>query len=78
MKIAEVDQQKLGRVLIQASITALYRNEETLRDSMLSFEPESENDLEWSFVKDLFILTTDEIADKWFGGKDNIGFYLKV
>ncbi|MBS4203525.1 hypothetical protein [Lederbergia citrea] len=77
MKIVELDQQKLGRVLIQASITALYQDEETLRDTMLSFEPESENNMEWIFVKDLFILTTDEIADKWFGGKDNIGFYLK-
>jgi len=30
------------------------------------------------FVKDLFTLTTDEIADKWYGEKDNtIGFYFE-
>ncbi|PKR85636.1 hypothetical protein [Heyndrickxia camelliae] len=78
MKIGELDQQKLGRVLIQASMTALYQKNETLQETMLSFEPDSENKAEWNFVKDLFTLTTDEIADKWYGGKDkSIGFIFK-
>lgn len=78
MKIGELDQQKLGRVLIQASMTAHYQKKETLQETMLSFEPDSENTTEWKFVKDLFTLTTDEIADKWYGGKDNsIGFIFK-
>ncbi|MCM3454827.1 hypothetical protein M3685_12945 [Heyndrickxia oleronia] len=78
MKIGKLDQQKLGRVLIQASMTALYQKNETLLETMLSFEPDSENKTEWKFVKDLFTLTTDEIAEQWYGGKDNsIGFIFK-
>ena len=78
MKIGELNQQVLGRILIQASMTALYQKNKTLQETMLSFEPDLENKMEWNFVKDLFTLTTDEIADKWYGGKDNtIGFYIK-
>lgn len=78
MKIGELNHQQLGKVLIQASMTALYQKNETLQETMLSFEPDSENKMEWTFVRDLFTLTTDEIADKWYGGKDNtIGFYFK-
>jgi hypothetical protein len=36
------------------------------------------NTLEWEFVRDAFTLTTEEMADKWYGGKDTVvGFYVK-
>jgi len=78
MKIGELNHQQLGRVLIQASMTALYQKNETVQETILNLDPESENKMEWDFVKDLFTLTTNEIADKWYGGKDAaIGFYFK-
>ncbi|GIN84468.1 hypothetical protein J6TS2_08540 [Heyndrickxia sporothermodurans] len=54
--------------------TALYQNNVTLQETMLSL-PDSEIKMEWKFEKNLFNLTTDEKADKWYGGKDDtIGF----
>jgi len=47
MKIGELNQQQLGRVLIQASMTALYQKNGTLQETMLSFDTDSENKLEW-------------------------------
>jgi hypothetical protein len=78
LKIGEINQQKLGQVLIQASLSAMHQKHETIKETMLEIVSSSENVKEWEFVKDLFILTTDEIADKWYGGKENIdGFYFK-
>lgn len=78
MKIGELNHQELGRVLIQASMTALHQKKDSLQKTMLGFDSNFENKMEWDFVKDLFTLTTDEIADKWYDAKDKeIGFYFK-
>ncbi|MGE6259713.1 hypothetical protein ACQKCU_17790 [Heyndrickxia sporothermodurans] len=78
MKIGEVNFQELGKVLIQASMTALHQKKVTLHETMLDIDSFSENKIEWEFAKDLFTLTTEEIADKWYDAKDkSIGFYFK-
>ena len=77
MKFTEIDHQKLSKVLFQATLTAIQQQHKTVKHAMLDFESSTKNTLEDEFIKDLFYLTTDEIADKWFGGKDNIGFYIK-
>jgi len=59
-------------------MTALYQKNDTLQETLLRFENGSENKTDWNIVKDLFTLTKAEIADKWYGGKDNsIGFIFK-
>ncbi|MBS4172178.1 hypothetical protein [Bacillus sp. FJAT-49736] len=78
MKIEELNQQSLGKALIQASMTALHQKKQTLQETMVSLNSYPENELEWNFIKDLCTLTSEEIAEKWYGAnREDIGFYFK-
>lgn len=78
MKITELDAQQLGRVLIQTSMIAIHQEDKNLQETILELDSFFKNAKEWEFAKDLFTCRTDEIADKWYGGKgDIIGFYFQ-
>jgi hypothetical protein len=72
MKIGELKQQKLGRAFMQASLQALCQKDSTLQETLMNMDGLPANTMEWEFVKDAFTLTTEEMADKWYGGKDTI------
>lgn len=71
MKIKDLDYEELGRLLVNSMSSASLANHasplNTIRDYF-----NAEESLEKEFLVDFVKLSTDELADKWYGGKDNI------
>lgn len=71
MKIKDLDYEELGKLLVNSMNSASLANHtsplNTIRDYF-----NAEESLEKEFLVDFVKLSTDELADKWYGGKDNI------
>lgn len=67
----DLDYEELGRLLVNSMNSALLANHtsplNTIRDYF-----NAEESLEKEFLVDFVKLSTDDLADKWYGGKDNI------
>lgn len=72
MKFTELDGQKLGQVLLLAPLYAINHKHSTIKEAILDMNSKPEDSSELEYVKDLFTLDSDEIADKWFEGNKNI------
>ena len=71
MKIMDLNYEELGRLLVNSMNSASLANHtsplNTIRDYF-----NAEESLEKEFLVDFVKLSTDDLADKWYGGKDNI------
>ncbi|AUO14702.1 hypothetical protein [Priestia megaterium] len=69
MKFQELDDYKLAQKLLRMPLASMHGDHAYIKSTLEDYIKPSEDDLEGQFVKDLFVLRTDEIIDKWYGGK---------
>lgn len=70
MKFNNLDNVKLGQILLMVPTFAIYHNYSAIKQAIAEMDSSLENTLEVEYVNDLFSLSTNEIADKWFDGFD--------
>ena len=71
MKIMDLNYEELGKLLVNSVNSASLANH-TSPLSTIRLYFNAEESLEKEFLVDFVKLSTDELADKWYGGKDNI------
>ena len=71
MKIKDLDYEELGRLLVNSMSSASLANHASQLNTIRDYF-NAEESLEKEFLVDFVKLSTDELADKWYGGKDNI------
>jgi hypothetical protein len=71
MKLNELDHHKLAQILLVTPLSSLHQKHSTIKETILEMNA-TENSLEVEFINDLFCLSTDEVADKWYEGNDDI------
>lgn len=77
VKINELDVMKLGEVLLNAAPASCLADHKWLKSTLKDYVLPSSDQLEVEFVKDLFTLPSEEIAEKWYGGKQNAIAYVR-
>ncbi|MBB4823876.1 hypothetical protein HNO89_001096 [Sporosarcina luteola] len=70
MKFNNLDNIKLGQILLMVPAFAISHNHTTIKQAISEMDSSLDNTLEVEYVNDLFSLSTHEIADKWFDGFD--------
>jgi hypothetical protein len=71
MKIKELSLEKLGIVLLQVTPAAAHAHHKWVKSTIKDYMLPGKDQLELEFIRDLFTLTTEEIADKWYDGEEN-------
>jgi hypothetical protein len=66
-KVFELNCERLGRMLLNVAPVAAGLGHKQPRYTLKDYTHPN-GDLEMHFIKDLFTLTTEEIADRWYGG----------
>ncbi|MER2111150.1 MAG: hypothetical protein ABS960_00565 [Solibacillus isronensis] len=70
MDFSQLDKEEVYQKLMRVPLISMQLNHKHLKSSMRDYILPSDDDLEGQFVRDLFILETDEIIGKWYGGKE--------
>lgn len=79
MKFRKLNDHKLAQVLLVAPLSVIYHKHSTIKEALLEMNTSFKNSIEVEYVNDLFSLSTNEITDKRYEGKDIIvGFLLKM
>lgn len=69
MKIKDLNPEILGELLLRVAPVAMQAQHEWPKSTMIDYiNPTSEGEAE--FIRDLFTLKTEEIIEKWYGGRD--------
>lgn len=71
MKIQELDTKRIGELLLRVPLASMHAHHKKISSTMKDYILPSENDLEAQYVRDLFVLNTDEIIDKWYDGEES-------
>jgi hypothetical protein len=71
LKIQELDQNRLGQLLSRIPLASMQAHHKKVSSTMRDYILPTEDDLEAQYVRDLFVLTTDEIINKWFDGEES-------
>lgn len=74
MKISELDKDKVFQILLRTPLVSMQANHKHIKSTLRDYV--FPNTLESEYVKDLFTLETDEIIEKWYGGKEQAGTLL--
>lgn len=78
IKVQKLNLNKLTDLIIRLPLASLQGHHKKVCDTVKDYVLPNEDQLEMEFTKDLFILNTDEIIDKWFDGKENAYDLLKT
>ncbi|MEK5069736.1 hypothetical protein [Sporosarcina sp. FSL K6-1508] len=70
MLFEKLNKDRIGEMALRLPLASLQANHKRVQYTVKDYISPGENDLEGQFVRDLFVLTTDEIIEKWFDGKD--------
>lgn len=70
MKIYDLDNEKLANKLLLAPLASLKGKHKWMRSTYADYICIDEDDLEGEFVRDIILLDTPSIIEKWYGGLD--------
>ena len=76
MLIEKLNTDKVAEILLRVPLISMQLNHKHIKSSLRDYVSPGENHLEAQYVKDLFTLVTDEIIEKWYGGKDDAEILL--
>lgn len=71
MKINDLNPNRLAEVLVRAPLASFHAHHKKIQSTMKDYILPSEDQLEAQFVRDLFVLDTQEIIEKWYGGDES-------
>lgn len=71
MKFQKLDKERLGDSVFGLALASHSANHKKVLHTVRDYLCPGEGDLEGQFVRDLFVLTTEELIDKWFDGEEN-------
>jgi hypothetical protein len=71
MEVDKLDREKLGNLLIGALFGSVQAGHKRVEYTLQHYI-DTRDDLEKQFLKDIFTLRTDELAEKWCGGAMNV------
>jgi hypothetical protein len=71
MKIRDIDYAVLGEKVVRLALASHHANHKKVSSTVKDYILPSEDQLEACFLKDLFVLNTEDIIEKWFDGEDN-------
>lgn len=77
MEIKKLNAEKLANTLLQVPLVSMQLNHKHIKGSLRDYVSPSEENYEGQFVKDLFTLETDQIIEKWYGGKEEARSILR-
>jgi len=66
-----LDLVQVGDALVRAALTARQLGHTSVLGTVRDYWGNEGESLEHDFIRDVFVCTPDEIADRWFGGTDN-------
>lgn len=69
MKIKDLDSEKLVQSLLTAPLASLKGKHKWMRSTFADYVHVEDDDLEGQFVKDIILLDTPAIIEKWYGGE---------
>ncbi|MGF9946602.1 hypothetical protein ABEX44_25700 [Priestia megaterium] len=76
MKMQELDYAKLGEKAIRLALASHHANHKKVSSTVKDYVLPSDDHLEAVFLRDLFVLNTEEIIEKWFDGEENANAIL--
>lgn len=71
MKIQEIDYAILGEKVVRLALVSHHANHKKVAYTAKDHVKPNEDQLEATFARDLFVLSTEEIIEKWFDGEEN-------
>jgi hypothetical protein len=70
MKVKDLDSEKLVQRLLMAPLASLKGKHKWMRSTFADYVHVEDDDLEGQYVKDIILLDTRAIIEKWYGGED--------
>lgn len=71
MKVRELNPELIGKSLLGIPVASFHANHTYPKSTIKDYIDIQDDDLEGQFVKDMLTLKTNEIIDKWYGGKES-------
>ncbi|MEK3822105.1 hypothetical protein MKY20_23770 [Cytobacillus sp. FSL W8-0315] len=71
MLFSKLDREKIGETVLRLPIVSFHAQHKKVQYTVKDYFLPSEDNLEGQFVRDLFIMNTEELIDKWFDGEEN-------
>lgn len=69
MRILKLNPEVLGSILLKVAPTSIHAGHKRIKSTLQDYVIPSDEHPEQEFIRDLFTLSNDEIAEKWYGGK---------
>lgn len=70
MLFQKLDTNKIGEIVLRIPLISYQLHHKRISSTIRDYVFPDDNHLEGQFVRDLFVLTTNELIDKWFDGEE--------
>lgn len=75
IRVKELNLEVVGAIMLKVAPVSKMANHKWPKSTMRDYiDPNSTGEAE--FVRDLFVLTTDEIVEKWYGGIEGAAKFI--